>query len=236
MNEGLISVRNARFAYDGRTVLESVDFSVCRGDFICIVGPNGSGKSTLVRGLLGIKQPSGGEIERVSGLGIGYLPQRGTTDDGFPATVGEIVLSGVPSDGVFPFATRKMKETARDAMAKLGIDQLATRTFGELSGGQRQRVLLARAVCRGRDILLLDEPSTGLDPRIGAEVYEMVKELHERDGLTVVMVTHDHAAAARLCEKILHLDHEQRFFGAREEYFKSDVGRAMWERGDMTWS
>ncbi len=230
MKENLIDVKNARFSYDGRCVVDALEFSVCRGDFICVVGPNGSGKSTLVKGLLGIKQPSGGEIVRSRRIGIGYLPQQSRTDDSFPATVGEIVLSGVDGGSPLPFATRKMKATAAAAMERLGIEKLATSRFGELSGGQRQRILLARAICRGKDMLLLDEPSTGLDPKISAEVYDMVSELHEHDGLAVVMVTHDYTAVARLCEKILHLDHTQLYFGDRDGYFESEVGRAMWER------
>ena len=230
-----ITCRNVSLAYDGVVVAADVNFSLDAGDYLCIVGENGSGKSTLVRGLLGLIPPHSGEIVFGDGLtprGIGYLPQRTDVQRDFPASVREIVLSGCLGRGSDSlFYTRAQKKTAAEAMEKLGIADLSRACFRELSGGQQQRVRLARALCAAGKLLLLDEPTTGLDPRASADFYALVETLNRRDGMTIVMVSHDTGTPLRSATHVLHLKHRPLFFGTRGDYLASPAGQAFLKGG-----
>lgn len=223
----LIECRNVSLSYDGNCVLENADFYVDRGDYLCIVGENGSGKSTLVKALLSLKKVSQGEIIFASDIGgkkVGYLPQRTNVQKDFPATVREVVLSGcLRGTSLSPIWSRADKIKADKNMERLGIGDIAGRCFRDLSGGQQQRVLLARALCAAESILLLDEPTAGLDPIVTKEMYRIIEELNRKEGMTVIMVSHDFDAAMRYATKILHLDRSVKFFGSSDEYIKSDV-------------
>ena len=220
--------------YEGKEIVRGLTFSVNKGDYVCIVGENGSGKSTLVKVLLGLHAPISGEVKRARELthGIGYLPQQTAVQRDFPASVEEIVLSGFAGRmGLRPFYTKKEKERARADMERLGVASLAGRCYRELSGGQQQRVLLARALCATGELLLLDEPVAGLDPKATAELYAIIEELNRKDGITVLMVSHDIATALTYADRILHIGHEV-FFGSREEYLDSSLGRAFATGGE----
>lgn len=225
-----ITCRNVSMYYERTRALEDVSFSVEAGDCLFIVGENGSGKSSLLKGILGLHPIKGGQISLGDGLTrqqIGYLPQQSSDQRDFPAKNREVVRSGRlgRSDGFHPFYTRQDKEAAQEAMQKLQILPLEKRSFRELSGGQQQRVLLARALCAAQQLLLLDEPVTGLDPLVTAELYDIVRMLNQKEGMTVVMVSHDIASAVEIANKILHLDRGVAFFGTAEAYQKSEVGR-----------
>ena len=222
--------------YDGRTVLSGLDFRVNAGDYLCIVGENGSGKSTLMKTILGLIRPAGGKITWGEGLReneVGYLPQQTVVQKDFPATVQEIVLSGCQGRaGSRPFYNKEEKELARRNMERMGILPLARHCYRELSGGQQQRVLLARALCATRKLLLMDEPVSGLDPLVTAEMYELIRELN-REGVTVIMVSHDVAAAVRYASHILHVGSEI-FFGTVADYRESALAKRflVQEEGD----
>ena len=211
--------------YEGHVVLRGLDFSVDAGNYLCIVGENGSGKSTLMKTILGLLKPVNGTIAWGGDLReneIGYLPQQTVVQKDFPATVQEIVLSGCQGRaGRRPFYNKAEKELARQNMEKMGISSLSRRCYRELSGGQQQRVLLARALCATRKILLMDEPVSGLDPRVTAEMYDLIRRLN-REGVTVIMISHDIAAAVRYASHILHIGDEV-FFGTVEEYRQSSL-------------
>ena len=223
--------KNVGFAYGGETVLSGVNFSVNAGDYLCIVGENGSGKSTLMKGILGLKEPSEGEIVFGDGLKaneIGYLPQQTGIQRDFPASVGEVVLSGrISGMGHRLFYSRADREAASENLERMGIEELKDRCYMELSGGQQQRVLLARAMCATKKLLLLDEPVTGLDPNAANEMYNLIKLINLCDKISVIMVTHDVHEAVRYATHILHLGHGQLFFGSVEEYRKSDHVRRL---------
>ncbi len=218
------------FAYDGMTVAEGIDFTLQKGDYLCIVGENGSGKSTLVRGLLGLKAPAAGKITFGDGLtarGIGYLPQQTELQRDFPASVREVVLSGcIGRFGSSMFYTRSQKKLAAYHMDKMGITDLAGKCYRELSGGQQQRVRLARALCATGQLLLLDEPTSGLDPIVSRELYMLIEHLNRTEGITVIMVSHDTGAPLYAATHVLHLKHRQLFFGTREAYLSSDAGKS----------
>ena len=221
--------------YDGKTVLQDLDFEVFAGDYLCIVGENGSGKSTLMKTILGLQMPIGGRILTGDGLRkneIGYLPQQTVVQKDFPASVREIVLSGCQNRcGLRPFYNREEKEYAYQMMEKMQIIHLEKRCYRELSGGQQQRVLLARALCATRKILLLDEPTAGLDPKVTKEMYQLIYELNQRDKLTIVMISHDLRAALTYSSHILHTG-KHVFFGTKEEYINDDSYGLFKSRGD----
>lgn len=219
--------RNLSLGYEAKEILENVNFTVRQGDYLCIVGENGSGKSTLMKTLLGLVPPLKGEICFEGGLKkneIGYLPQQTVVQRDFPASVEEIVLSGCQGRmGFRPFYTKAEKLLAAQNMERMHVMEFKSKCYRELSGGQQQRVLLARALCATRKVLLLDEPVSGLDPKVTAEMYELIKELNE-EGISIIMISHDISAALKYASHILHVD-KKLFFGSKEEYLQSELGK-----------
>ena len=224
-----LTCENLTLGYEGETVVSNLSFKVETGNYLCIVGENGSGKSTLMKTILKLKTPLSGQIFTGDGLEsseIGYLPQQTVVQRDFPASVNEVVLSGCLNRcGFRPFFNEHEKRMARDNMEKLGIAGLARRCYRELSGGQQQRVLLARALCATRKILLLDEPTAGLDPKAAVDMYNLIAKLNE-SGTTVIMISHDIAASVKYASHILHIgDGAALFFGTKADYLKSGAGR-----------
>ena len=223
----LLDIQNVSLGYDSNVILENLNFTVNKGDYLCIVGENGSGKSTLMKTLLNLQDPIKGKIVKGDGLlpnEIGYLPQQTVIQRDFPASVSEIVVSGFQARcGLRPFYNKEEKKLARENMEILGILNLSKRCYRELSGGQQQRVLLARALCATRKLLLLDEPVSGLDPKVTADMYNLIKDLNN-DGITIIMISHDISAAIKYASHILHIGSNV-FFGTREEYLSSDAGK-----------
>lgn len=219
-----ITCNHLTLGYDGKTVASDLNFKVNQGDYLCIVGENGTGKSTLIKTLLGLREKISGEMLTGDGLNaheIGYLPQQNIMQKDFPATVWEIVLSGTLSGcGNRPFYGRQEKNLAEETMEKLGIWELRKKCYRYLSGGQQQRVLLARALCAARKVLLLDEPVSGLDPKVTTEFYQITKMLHT-EGVAIIMVSHD-IQALDFADHILHMQQEHTFYGTKEDYFNSD--------------
>ena len=222
-----ITVQDLSLGYDSRVIVEGLNFTVNAGDYLCIVGENGSGKTTLMKTLLRLQEPVGGQILIGDGLRkneIGYLPQQTIVQKDFPASVREIVLSGCQGRcGFRPFYNKEEKHLAEENMNRMGITELANRCYRELSGGQQQRVLLARALCATRKILLLDEPVSGLDPKMTSEMYNLIEGLN-KEGITIIMISHDIAAAVRYASHILHIG-DTLFYGPKEKYLGSDTGK-----------
>lgn len=229
-----LTCENVSLGYDNKTILSNLSFSANSGDYLCIVGENGSGKSTLMRTMLGLQKPMSGEISLGDGLKkgeIGYLPQQTDVQKNFPASVKEIVLSGCQARaGLRPFYNNQEKEMAANAMKKMRIEEFSKRCYRELSGGQQQRVLLARALCATQKILLLDEPVSGLDPKVTAEMYELISGLN-KEGITIIMISHDIDVAISEASHILHIC-DKPFFGTKEEYLKSELGSKFIEQGE----
>ena len=224
----LIVCRDVSLGYEGQSVLSHLDLTVQAGDYLCIVGDNGSGKSTLLRGLLGLLTPQSGQILRAPELrqgAIGYLPQQTRAQRDFPATVYEVVLSGcLNQKGLRFFYTAAQKSRALMNMGKLGILELKDKSNGDLSGGQHP-LLLARALCAAGRLLILDEPVTGLDPAAAQDLYKLLSYLNRKEGMAVVMVTHDLKAALKGARRVLHIGHDSVFLGTAAEYLASPQGR-----------
>ena len=241
MNQAMIVCKDLCFSYDSRKVIDHLSFAVEKGSLVCIVGENGAGKSTLVKGILGLKKADLGKIEISGGKShaegqIGYLPQQSEQVKDFPASVKEVVRSGclgARNCGRWGFSLRDFspfysafeKRQADEAMERMGILHLANRNCGELSGGQKQRMLLARGLCSAGRLFLLDEPTAGLDTAATADLYRIIAELHQNFGMTILMVTHDPAILPVLATHVLHLGHEQYFYGTMEEYGQTDFGK-----------
>lgn len=221
-----IICENASLGYDGKPIVTDLSFTVNAGDYLCIVGENGSGKSTLMKTILNLTAPLAGAI-RMEGLRpteIGYLPQQTQVQRDFPASVQEIVRSGFQGQcGLRPFYTREEKAMAARNLERLGLGGFERRCYRELSGGQQQRVLLARALCATRKCLLLDEPVSGLDPKAAAQMYEIIRQLHQ-EGITIIMISHDLESALNHATHVLHIGKEL-FFGTKEAYLRSGIGR-----------
>ena len=221
-----ITCRDLTIGYGSRIILKHLNFTVNEGDYLCIIGENGSGKSSLMRTILNLKNPINGQIlydHQIQQNGIGYLPQQTSRQKDFPASVREIVLSGCDRrSGFHPFYHASDKKKAVTAMQQLKISHLAHRCYRELSGGQQQRVLLARALCATKKILFLDEPVSGLDPEVTADFYALIRHLNRREGITILMISHDLQATAADATHILHLG-TPFFYGLASDYFHSEV-------------
>jgi zinc/manganese transport system ATP-binding protein len=230
--ETLIELSGVDAAYDQNVVLAHVDFHVHAQQFTGIVGPSGAGKTTLLRLLLGSLKPRHGSVTRRDGLRMGYVPQLNTVDWNFPATVFECVLMSRRSGRMMPWANSTERAAVHGVLERLGISELAERHIRELSGGQQQRMFLARALLGDPQLLLLDEPTSGVDVSTRHEVLHLLGDLHH-DGVAIVLTTHDlNGMAAHLpgivCvngriiaegtpESILTSDVLEQTFGARME-------------------
>lgn len=231
----LIECLDVTLGYENKSIVENLTFCVESGNYLCIVGENGAGKSTLMRTILNLQHPMSGNLTYNDGLKkneIGYLPQQTASQKDFPASVFEVVLSGcLNRSGIVPFYTASQKRRAKENIERLGITHLSKKCYRELSGGQQQRVLLARALCASSKLILLDEPVAGLDPKVTADMYAIIKKLND-SGVTVIMVSHDINAAITYSTHILHVAKAPKFFGRTEDYVKSDVGLAFMKGGE----
>ena len=228
----LLSFENIAIGYDNNPIVENLTFAIEKGDYLTILGENGAGKSTLLKTMLGLIKPLSGKIvfdAKVKKTDIGYLPQQTVVQRDFPASVWEIVISGcLAKNGLRPFYSKSDKALAEANIKKLGLEQFKKRCYRELSGGQQQRVLLARALCASDKILVLDEPVTGLDPKVTVQLYELIDSLN-KEGITIIMISHD-LHALKHANKVLHLGH-QTFFGSKEDYLNSQEYKAFLGQG-----
>jgi len=212
----IFDVKNLSFRVRGVDILSQISLEIFHGEYIAIIGPNGGGKTTLIRMLLGLEKPSSGEV-RLFGkklknfkewYKIGFVPQRASlVDENFPATVEDIVKMGrVANRGIFTSFSNEDTKIVEDAMLKMDIVDLKEKMVGTLSGGQRQRVMIARALASKPEILILDEPNTGVDMVSQQRFYKLLAKLNKEEKITIVFITHDIMEAIRLSDKILLLE------------------------------
>lgn len=228
IDEKVIEIKNISFQYDREIVLDDINISVPKGSFLGIVGPNGSGKSTLLKLILGLLRPDDGEIllfgEKQSKFSqwdrIGFVSQKANSfNTGFPATVFEVVASGLTGKiGLFRFLRPKHKMEILEAIEQVGMKKYINRKIGELSGGQQQRVFIARAIVSRPDILILDEPTVGVDAKNVQSFYQILKKLKEQRGITLLMVSHDIDALLSEADHVAYLNRSVRFYGDVDEY------------------
>ncbi len=218
----LINIKNLTFRYESRDdedTLKNVSLSVNEGDFLCIVGENGSGKSTLIKCIVGLNKVPEGKI--VLKEKLGYLPQKTEIQANFPASIEEVVLSGTISNNIKKiWYTKQDKEKADEIMKELDVYTIRKKCFRDLSGGQQQRVLIARAMCATNKLIVLDEPTNGLDPSIAKKIYSTLKTLNKKRNLTIVMVSHDVERAVKYATRVIEIEKGKVTFDGLPERYK----------------
>lgn len=228
----IVALRNVTAGYERTPAVENISLEIYPGQFVGMLGPSGSGKTTLLRVLLGSVRPSHGEVlvegKHVSGIGrvpMGYVPQLQTVDWHFPVTVEEVVLMGrTMNSGLFPWPRSHDRERMYTILHRLGIDRFARRHIRSLSGGQQQRVFVARALMRDSRILLLDEPTTGVDMATRDEVLHLLAEINN-DGVTIILTTHELNAVAAHLPHIVCLNRTLIAQGPPEDVFTPAILR-----------
>ncbi|MDE5413928.1 metal ABC transporter ATP-binding protein [Alkalihalobacterium chitinilyticum] len=226
-----IEVNKLFFRYDNKEVLENVNLKIEEGAFLGLVGPNGSGKSTLLKCLLGLLTPQNGEVllfgqplnKFKAWDKVGFVSQKANSfNSGFPATVFEVVSMGLYAKiGLFRFMTKKDKQKVHEAIKSVGMTEFTNRNIGELSGGQQQRVFIARALVSDPKLLILDEPTVGVDSSSVHSFYEMLIDLNKNKNITLLLVTHDITKMVEHVTDIACINTTIHFHGNREEFEKN---------------
>ena len=217
----LIQVKDLCFSYSGeKETLKHINLNVEKGSFVAIVGENGSGKSSLLKCILGLNKGYTGEV--IKEEHIGYLPQKTEIQTNFPASIEEVVLSGTISNNPRSiFYKKEDKENAKNTMQKLGIYDIRKKCFADLSGGQQQRVLIARSLCATKNLIILDEPTNGLDPSIAMQIYELLDKLKKEEDITILMVSHDIDRALNYADKVIEVINGEITFDGIPSNYKS---------------
>ena len=220
----VVNIDNVSYRFNSALVLENISFTVDKGDFVGIIGPNGAGKTTLFRSMLGLLEDYQGRItffgedirkNRNILQKIGYIPQKNSTDQGFPATVEEIVSLGITG-------RRPSKNKINYAIETVGLFDQKTKRIGELSGGQQQRVLIAKALANEPELLILDEPVTGIDLKTQNKFYVLLKKLNEENKITIIWASHDLDAVKKLANKIACVNRRIFFHGDATIFFENN--------------
>lgn len=220
----LIEIKELSYSYPTKKdTLKNINIDVKKGSFTCIVGENGSGKSTLLKCIVGLNKTYTGKIKKETQ--IGYLPQKTEIQSNFPASVEEIVLSGtIPNNVRSIFYKKEDKEKSKEVMKELQIYEMRKKCFADLSGGQQQRVMIARAMCATNQLIVLDEPTNGLDPNIAQQIYEILYKLKTEKKLTILMVSHDTERALKYADTVIEIKQGKvEFLGTPTEYKQGGV-------------
>lgn len=232
MTQTIIDVKNVSFHYEARPVLDNINFKVDEGQFWALIGPNGSGKSTLIKILLGLLKPDQGRVELFEQSIetfhhrelIGYVSQKSNSfNSGFPATVLEVVRSGLTrKKGLFKRFTKEDTKRAIDALEIVHMADFAHKNIGELSGGQQQRVFIARALVGKPRLLVMDEPTVGIDQQNVASFYRMLNDLNRDYHLAILLVTHEVDIVTELATHVACLNRTIHFHGGKSEFHQMD--------------
>ncbi len=222
-HDPLLRFDGVALGYGEKPVLRGLSFHICRGEFLGIVGPNGSGKTTILRAILGLLRPLEGAIAWSARPTLGYVPQRDEIDTIMPVTAMEVALMGrAPRLGPLARVRAPDREAARRALERVGVGQLGRRLFRDLSGGQQQRVLLARALASEPDLLVLDEPTNGMDLASEYAIVELLTALNREAGLTILLVTHLLPIVLNAASTILLIEDGRVLYGEADEVLQED--------------
>jgi ABC-type Mn2+/Zn2+ transport system ATPase subunit len=221
--EWVLQATGLTIGYGHHAILRGLSFQLARGEVLAIVGPNGCGKTTLLRTMLGLLEPLAGRVERRPGLRVSYVPQRERIERIIPVTALEVVLMGTTAGlGAFRRIGRTERDAAGQALALLGIESLGEELFRRLSTGQQQRVLLARALATDPDVLVLDEPTVGMDVGGEAAIVDFLRQLSRRRGVTILIVTHQLSIALNLARSIMLMSGGTLLQGTVDEVLRED--------------
>lgn len=224
----MIKIENLYVEINGNLILEDVSFEVKKGEIVAVVGPNGGGKTTLVKVILGFVQPTKGKVliegknpkDYVKSGKVGYLPQKSSYDRDFPVSVFDVVMFGLINTSL-PYKEKEKK--VLEYLNYVGMQQYKDYPFGKLSGGQQQRVMIARAIISQPELLILDEPSTGIDVVAQENFYEFIKKINKEKGITVIMVTHDIGAIGSFVNKVVGLNRRLHYLGDFKEFLQKEA-------------
>ncbi|MBW1840280.1 MAG: metal ABC transporter ATP-binding protein [Deltaproteobacteria bacterium] len=230
-NTVLVDLHDVWVAYNGKWALQSIYFKCTPGEIVGIVGPNGGGKTTLLNVILGLIRPDKGSVQLIgrkpdnrSRLEVGYLPQISHADRSFPVTVLDVVLMGLYGRiGLFNRPGKKDKKNAMDLLDQVHMAEHAKRPFGVLSGGQQQRVNIARAMASKPMLLVLDEPSTGIDTPAQEDLYELLAQFRDDRGISVIMVSHDIGVITSHADRVACLNVQLHYHGEPDSCFTPDI-------------
>jgi zinc transport system ATP-binding protein len=239
----IIRVQGVSFQYDSIPVLEEVSFSISRVDIVAILGPNGSGKTTLIKLILGLLRPAKGRVflmdkpieEFDSWSKLGYVPQKAThIDPLYPASAREVVAMALLSRRFAAGRGKREEDRAVGlALEQVGMTAFRNRQIGNLSGGQQQRVFIARAIVNAPELLILDEPTAGVDAATQGLFYEMLHELNEGQKITIILVTHDIGIVNKHVTKVACLNQRLVFHGSHAEFCQSEAFKTMLASGHL---
>lgn len=228
IKEPVIELNNISYAYDDKQVLKNIDLTIEKGRFLGLVGPNGGGKTTLIKIILGLIQPDEGTIRLLNQPidefddwnHIGFVSQKANSfNKGFPATIYEVVSMGLTAKlGYFSFLKRADKQKIIDTINLVGMGDYLNRNIGDLSGGQQQRVFIARALVSDPELLILDEPTVGLDYKYAEEFYKLLHKLNQEKQISLLLVTHDTGVMTKYATKVACLNKTLHFHGPSAEY------------------
>jgi zinc transport system ATP-binding protein len=228
MNEPIITMQDINFSYHNKPILEHINFEIPKGKFMGLIGPNGGGKTTLIKLILGLLQPDSGEIQLFNTPieefdqreMIGFVSQKANSfNAGFPATVFEVVSTGLTAKlGYFKFMKKKHKAQILQAIEMVGLKEYAYENIGNLSGGQQQRIFIARALVNEPQLLILDEPTVGIDQENVKRFYDLLYKLNQEQQITMLLVTHDVGVMTEYATDIVCLNKTLHFHGNPEEY------------------
>lgn len=239
LSHPIIQFDRATFGFPGVIALQDIALDINAGEFVGVIGPNGSGKTTLCRAVLGLLPPLAGhlkifdcscdELRCHHRAKIGYLPQKGVVDRDFPVTVFETVMMGrYGALGLFKRPSKQDRDIVRDALGHVGMEAHRNTALGRLSGGQQQRVFIARALAQQPQVLLLDEPTTGLDITTQHNVVDLVQHLHDELGLTVLLITHDINLIRSRVDRLVLLKTRLYAAGQPSDVLKPDILRQVY--------
>lgn len=233
----IVELQNLHFSYGEHETLSHIDLVVQRGDYLGIIGPNGAGKTTLLKLILGLLRPTSGTVflfgkeqstftERER---LGYVPQKTSLfDANFPATVLEVVLMGrYAKRRLFHMATKEDRDNAKLALERVGMWEHRNRLIGNLSGGQQQRVFIARALATGPEVILLDEPTVGIDHRSQEDFYSLLRELHQKEGLTIILISHDVGVIAQEVSRLAYIDNTLSYYSSPSLFLNTGAAHAL---------
>lgn len=215
----ILEVKDLCVSYNNHVAIENINVTINQGEYVCIVGENGTGKSTFIKTIMGLKKADSGEINLNIDLSeVSYLSQSDLKKIDFPATAKEIIMTGVQKHNKIPFYTKQDKESFKNVVKDLRIEDIINKRIGDLSGGQKQRVLLARCLIKNPKLIILDEPATGLDVNITRELYNIIEILNKEKNVTIMMATHDLEELKHIKPRIICLAKTVKYDGDFENW------------------
>ncbi|MDD6205713.1 metal ABC transporter ATP-binding protein [Succinivibrio sp.] len=225
----ILNVKNLSVTFDAQKVVQDVSFALKKGEYLALVGPNGAGKSTLLKTIINDNRKFVGSLSFCSDIKLGYVAQKNSDDIYFPATVKEVIKSGFKQNFFSFRLNRQEKEFFQSVVSELNLSSLLKKSFYSLSGGQKRAVLIARALCTGSDLLILDEPASGLDNIASSRLYEAIRTVRNKFNTAIIMVGHDINRLCAEADSILCLEHSVKFIGKSTDFIKTPIYRELME-------